>query len=139
MATYWFYVIAAGLLGLGAGFYWGRNSQPDVKIRAELEARAQAADQKHTELSMQVQEHFSETARLVNQLSQQYREVHEHLAKAQDQLAGTESLDPSEKIQALTAQATPEPETLIEQDVAPRDYADTNGTLAEAQQRTSAS
>ncbi len=138
MTLYWFYAIAAGLVGLGAGFYWGRNGQPDVKIRAELEARAQAADQKHAELSLQVQEHFSETARLVNQLSQQYREVHEHLASAQESLTNPEHLDPSEKIQSLSADI-PDPESMIEQDMPPRDYADTNGTLAEAEQRTSAS
>lgn len=132
MATYWFYVIAAGLVGLGFGFYIGRNSQPEAKIRAELEARAQAADEKHAQLSAQVNEHFSETARLVNQLSQQYREVHEHLARAQDEMA---QLEPDQGIKALTAPAT-DAETMIEQDTPPKDYSDTNGTLAEAGQRT---
>lgn len=135
MSLVWIYALVAAVIGLGIGFYWGRNSQPEVKIRAELEARAQAADEKHAELSMQVQEHFSETARLVNQLSHQYREVHEHLSKAQDELAQGEG---AEKIQELLPKV-PEADTLIEQDAQPRDYSDQNGTLAEATQRTSTS
>ncbi|MGB0964801.1 MAG: YhcB family protein [Litorivicinus sp.] len=133
MELVWIYAAVAALIGLAAGFYWGRNSQPDVKIRAELEARARAADEKHAQLSMQIQEHFSETARLVNQLSHQYREVHEHLSNAEKTLTDGQS---AEQIQALLPKA-PEPETLLEQEAQPRDYADQNGTLAEANQRTS--
>ena len=49
MDIQWIYVVLAALVGGGAGFYFGRNSQPDMKIRAELEARAQAADEKHAD------------------------------------------------------------------------------------------
>ena len=136
MDIQWIYAVLAALVGGGAGFYFGRNSQPDMKIRAELEARAQAADEKHAELSNQVQAHFAETARLVNQLSAQYREVHDHLSQAQNEFTDADQMDPNDRIQGLIPPPPAEPR--IEQDQQPRDYSDSNGTLTEADLRNQA-
>lgn len=82
------------------GFAWGRNTRPDLKARADLEARMQEADERHDRLQAQIAEHFSESARLVNQLSSQYRAVHEHLAEGQRQLVDPDRIDPDDQLQA---------------------------------------
>lgn len=138
--AYWFYLAAIGLVGCGIGFTWGRNTRPDLKARADLESRMQEADQRHTALQHQISDHFNETARLVNQLSSQYRAVHEHLAEGQRALMDPADIDPDSEIKALIE--PPAPETLLSDDAAqPRDYSETPGTLSEASQRgqTSAS
>ncbi|MGB0957404.1 MAG: YhcB family protein [Litorivicinus sp.] len=135
--AYWFYLIAIGLVGCGIGFTWGRNTRPDLKARADLEARMADADQRHTALQHQISDHFNETARLVNQLSSQYRAVHEHLAEGQRTLVDDQDIDPDSKIQALIP--APASENLIADQATaqPRDYSEKPGTLNEASERGS--
>lgn len=138
--AYWFYLALVALIALAIGFAWGRNTRPDLKARADLESRMADADERHEKLQAEIAEHFSESARLVNQLSNQYRAVHEHLAEGHRNLVDPDKVDPDEQFQALANPA--DVNGLIEDasdaSAQPKDYSDTPGTLSEAAQRGSA-
>lgn len=134
--AYWIYLLLAALLGLAIGFAWGRNTRPDLKARADLESRMAEADERHEKLQSEIAAHFSESARLVNQLSHQYRAVHEHLAEGHKALVDPDRVDPDDKIQSLVP--PPSPDSLIEntsESSQPKDYSEMSGTLNEANQR----
>jgi len=93
-------MLAVGVL---FGFVFGR-SKGDVsapKVR-ELEKKLYDADQEMKGYRGQVTQHFEKTATLFNQLTNDYREVYDHLANSSNQLCGTETA----KIKSLTADST---------------------------------
>lgn len=55
-----------------------------------LETQLQAARQELGQYQQDVAQHFAETSKLVNNLTQSYKEVHEHLAKGAIQLTNPE-------------------------------------------------
>ena len=78
-------LIIAGLLltaiAFLAGWYAGKHgAQPSDSREAELEESLSALEEKHAQYQQDVNQHFSETARLVGQLTQNYRSVYEHLS-----------------------------------------------------------
>ena len=74
------------LIGLGLGAlagawlfrYFGRQG----KLAQELEQRLQRAERKFENYQADVTEHFAETSRRVNTLTQNYKDVHEYLASS---------------------------------------------------------
>jgi uncharacterized membrane-anchored protein YhcB (DUF1043 family) len=99
----WLILISMLAVGVLFGFVFGR-SKGDVsapKVR-ELEKRLYDADQEMKGYRGQVTQHFEKTATLFNQLTNDYREVYEHLANSSNQLCGTETA----KIKSLTADST---------------------------------
>lgn len=96
------WLILASMLAVGVllGFFMGRNkgdtSAPRVK---ELEESLAQANQDMQEYRGQVTGHFEKTAGLFNQLTNDYREVYEHLASSSEQLCGEEVA----KLKSLTA------------------------------------
>jgi len=97
------WLILASMLAVGVllGFFIGRNkgdtSAPRVK---ELEESLAQADQDMQQYRGQVTGHFEKTATLFNQLTNDYREVYEHLANSSEQLCG----DQVAKLKGLTAE-----------------------------------
>ena len=55
-----------------------------------LEVQLQSAREELQQYQQDVAQHFAETSKLVNNLTQSYREVHEHLAKGAIQLTNPE-------------------------------------------------
>nr|WP_243748931.1 DUF1043 family protein [Pseudomaricurvus alcaniphilus] len=80
MSTLIIAVIAALIVGglIGAGLFKGLA--PQQKQNRSLETRLQKAEDQLKEYQQEVTEHFIETSELVNNLTQSYKDVHEHLA-----------------------------------------------------------
>ncbi|MEH6580392.1 MAG: DUF1043 family protein [Halioglobus sp.] len=68
------------LIGLGLGSLLGRSMSPQGKKNRELEHKLDEALQEKKAYEDQVVEHFSNTAGLLNNLTESYRDVHNHLA-----------------------------------------------------------
>ena len=78
-------VIIAGaalfIVGLALGALLGRRSSPAAKQQREAEIKLDQMLQDKKAYEDEVVEHFTETATLLNNLTERYRDVHNHLAK----------------------------------------------------------
>lgn len=96
------WLILASMLAVGIlfGFFIGRSkgdtSAPKLR---ELEDKLSAANEEMQEYRTQVSQHFEKTATLFNQLTNDYREVYEHLAQSSEQLCGEQVA----KLKSLTS------------------------------------
>lgn len=96
------WLILISMLGVGIlfGFVIGRSkgdvSAPRVR---ELEKSLQQANEEMQSYRAQVTAHFEKTATLFNQLTNDYRDVYEHLANSSNALCGVETA----KLKSLTA------------------------------------
>jgi uncharacterized membrane-anchored protein YhcB (DUF1043 family) len=68
------------LVGLGLGALLGRSMSAQGQKNRELENRLDLALRDKEAYEDEVHEHFSNTAGLLNSLTESYREVHNHLA-----------------------------------------------------------
>jgi len=111
------WLILASMLAVGilVGFFMGRSkgdtSAPKVQ---ELEEGIAQAKHEMQEYRGQVTDHFEKTANLFNQLTNDYREVYEHLANSSEKLCG----DQVAKLKDLTAETKvleSEGETVVSQ------------------------
>jgi uncharacterized membrane-anchored protein YhcB (DUF1043 family) len=79
-------VITIGLVCLVIGALIGaiisRTTSPQEKKRREVEKRLQETERKLKDYQDDVTEHFIKTSGLINNLTQSYREVHEHMASS---------------------------------------------------------
>nr|WP_010132509.1 DUF1043 family protein [Microbulbifer agarilyticus] len=78
-------LILVGVIGLTLGallaFLATRGRQSIDRTR-ELELRLKEANTKLEDFQLQVNEHFDQTAQLVHNLTESYRDVHEYLANS---------------------------------------------------------
>ena len=72
--------VALFVVGLGLGVLFGRRSSPAAKRQREAELKLDQVLQDKKAYEDDVVEHFTDTARLLNTLTEQYRDVHNHLA-----------------------------------------------------------
>lgn len=78
---------AAGLIvGLGLGLLLGQRSSPAGQKHREVERKLDQVLQDKKAYEDEVVEHFSDTARLLNTLTESYRDVHNHLARGAEDL-----------------------------------------------------
>jgi uncharacterized membrane-anchored protein YhcB (DUF1043 family) len=103
-------------------------SSSEQKTRT-LESRLEEAEHSLANYQQEVTEHFAETAQLVNNLTQNYKEVHEHLAGSALKLANVDisrqllSTNPDDEGSELNInEETFQP---------PKDWAPSEGTLSE--------
>ena len=96
-------LLAAGaivaILGLLLGYLWGRRTSTAAKKYREVERKLDQVLQDKKVYEDEVVEHFTETAKLLNNLTENYRDVHNHLAKGAGTLCqgqGPISLERSE-------------------------------------------
>ena len=92
------FAIAAGLLvaGIVIGLLIGRRQSPASQKYREVERKLDQVLQDKKVYEDDVVEHFGETARLLNSLTESYRDVHNHLAQGAANLCqdrGPVSLD----------------------------------------------
>lgn len=78
------------IVGMIIGSVLNRTISPQATKSRNLEARLQATEQKLTDYQQEVTDHFSDTAKLVNNLTQSYKDVHEHLANNALRLANVD-------------------------------------------------
>jgi hypothetical protein len=78
-------LIAAGavllILGLAIGMLLGRRTSTAGQKYREVERKLDEVLQDKKAYEDEVVEHFSDTAKLLNNLTESYRDVHNHLAK----------------------------------------------------------
>jgi uncharacterized membrane-anchored protein YhcB (DUF1043 family) len=87
-------LITVAVIALAAGCTLGallsRMLSPQEQKARTLETQLQEAEEQLTGYQQEVTEHFAETAKLVNTLTQSYRDVHEHLANDALKLANVD-------------------------------------------------
>ncbi len=121
-------------LGAGAmlGYLWARRQNQDPRVQ-ELEALLASLQGKYDRYQERVTEHFSASAQLVNGLTQQYRQLHEHLQDGADQLCSDTRRhhqdNPSRAFIPLGQTSLSSPDQAVDphylaQVEPPRDYAD---------------
>lgn len=85
-------LLTAGLamlvVGLIAGFFIAQRTSPSQQSQRQMEQHLAELQQQQQDYQHEVTEHFTETAELLNQLTSSYRDVHNHLAKGAQRLAG---------------------------------------------------
>ena len=83
-------IIIAGaallVIGLGLGALLGRRSSPGAQRQRDLELKLDQMLQDKKSYEDEVVDHFTETAKLLNNLTERYRDVHNHLAKGANDL-----------------------------------------------------
>jgi len=133
--------VIAGVIGLllGAGLHRGVGSSA-AKMR-NLKQELQRAEEQNRDYQQNVADHFSETASLLNGLTRQYKNIHDHLAKGADQLcrdnvgqsllAGAPIELKIEERAADTAEQTEQPHLQPPLDYAPKPEQANTGTLSE--------
>lgn len=72
--------IAALVIGLGAGFLSSRRLSADTRKQRELERNLERLLLQQKDYQHEVAEHFTDTAKLLSNLAESYRDVHNHLA-----------------------------------------------------------
>ena len=120
--------IAGGLLSL----ILNRTLSSGEQKTRSLETRLQQAEENLSGYQQEVTEHFAETAQLVNNLTQSYRDVHQHLAGSALKLA---NVDISKQLMSaqMPSEGDAVPTLTITEDSfqPPKDWAPSEGTLSE--------
>jgi len=122
------------LLGLAAGLLAGRRSSTAGQRLRETEQRLEQVLQDKQAYEDEVVDHFSETAKLLNNLTEQYREVHNHLARGAGSLCKGRGPVALERLETA-GEAHEIPADLVDVrpplDYAPRSSPDEKGMLNE--------
>ena len=74
------------LVGLVAGALIARQLNPGLRKQREMERNLERLLQQQKDYQHEVVEHFTDTAKLLNNLAESYRDVHNHLASGADKL-----------------------------------------------------
>jgi uncharacterized protein len=128
-------LIAIGLvltaLGIGIGIAVGRNTSPGSQRHRDSERKLDQVLQDKKTYEDEVVEHFSDTARMLNNLTESYRELHNQLANGAAKLCdekGPVSLGRLENASEIPAQLASVQQPL---DYAPKTSPDEKGMLNE--------
>ncbi len=78
--------LAAGFVGIGLGALLSRRFSVDGKKQRELERSVDKLLQQQKDYQHEVVSHFTDTAKLLNNLAESYRDVHNHLAQGASHL-----------------------------------------------------
>jgi uncharacterized membrane-anchored protein YhcB (DUF1043 family) len=115
-------IFVALLAGAALGALLNRRLSPDNKKHRELESKLEQVLQEQKEYQHEVVEHFSDTGKLLGNLAESYRDVHNHLANGATKLSGNHlvtDLEPLPEASLEKLEASPVPEDLQQ----PLDYA----------------
>ena len=120
--------VAALLVGTAIGAILVKSLHPQEQQNREMENRLKNAEESLKDYQQEVSEHFAETSQLVNNLTQSYKEVHEHLANSALNLTNPDIsrqlIDAGDgKLISNSAESPAEDEANTE---APRDWAPKN-------------
>jgi hypothetical protein len=131
------WLIGIGFLAVGVAigyFLAGRVNNNPTKID-ELELQLQDLRRSHSRYRDDVSEHFNTTAELVQQMTESYKDVYQHLAGgAQDLCSGevaNKLLPASSEAVFGSAQSDGDGEMQAPKDYAPRQNSTRSGALAE--------
>jgi uncharacterized membrane-anchored protein YhcB (DUF1043 family) len=129
-----FSCLALAILGMMLGYLIGRRTSTESQKYREVERKLDQVMQEKAQYEDEVLEHFGETAKLLNNLTDSYRGVHNHLAAGAGTLCRGEGPMGLDQIDGERDPAEIPP--LLPQIQAPLDYApktspDEKGMLAE--------
>ena len=132
----WFIVIGSLAIGIVIGIAFTRRLGSDAIRVKHLEEKLESMSETHMEYRNDVSEHFDMTSALLNQMTDNYKKVSEHLVIGAQDLCSDQV---AEKLLPLQPDAMFENETVRnnrDQIEAPKDYAtksnpDQIGTLSE--------
>ena len=85
-------IVVALLTGAAVGALISRRLSPDAGKQRELERSLERLSQQQKSYQHEVVEHFTDTAKLLGNLAESYRDVHNHLAHGATTLAGGHEL-----------------------------------------------
>ena len=124
---------AAFIIGYLLSLLFTRTLSATEQKTRELEVQLQQAEQRLTDYQQEVTEHFAETAKRVNNLTQNYRDVHEHLAGSALKLANVDISRQLLSSKVDDAKHESQTDTSISNEgfEAPKDWAPSEGTLSE--------
>lgn len=74
------------LAGAAAGYFFGRHGTEQARQNEDLKADLAASEDRLKEYQQQVNDHFQHSAELINELTESYRLVHNHIAEGASQL-----------------------------------------------------
>ena len=119
----------AGML-LGVGLY--RNNSMSHKQAEQLKQQLNDAKAKNDAYQQHVADHFSQTALMLSDLTEKYKDIHQHLALGADQLCRDEE-GHSLLIDNPLAAESNEADKPVQQplDYAPKSNTENSGTLSE--------
>jgi len=100
-SVFWITALACLVVGAGAGWFLHRFVDPAQQRQREVERRLQEAEASLRDYKTQVTEHFRGTAERVNRLTDDYRELHQHLSEGA--LGLCESREPGQLPPLLTS------------------------------------
>lgn len=76
----WFIIATLTACALGLGFLLGRRHSPHLERMQQLETSLQDQQHQHEDYRYHVEQHFTESAELLKQLSNNYRAICQHFA-----------------------------------------------------------
>ena len=83
--------LASVIIGLVVGYLLTQRTAPSQRSQKNMEGQLRELRQQQEDYQHEVSEHFIETANLINQMTDSYQEVHKHLAKGAQLLAGDDA------------------------------------------------
>ena len=86
MITWVLYLCIGVVIGGMAGFYFAKLDDFSKKQKQDLEEKLHKSERELVEYKDQVTAHFVETANLINNMTESYQKVHEHLANGSVEL-----------------------------------------------------
>jgi len=104
----WVAILSVGiLLGLVAGFYYSMLSGSDKKRLQELESKLKEAESSMSGYKQNVTDHFVTTSNLINNMTESYRAIHDHMSNGAKTLCSQSLLDsPASQYQLDIPEAT---------------------------------
>lgn len=118
------FAIIGAVVGLFLGYIFGHRSAPGTEKAKELEEKLDSTLAEKRQFEERVTEHFAASADKLNRLTEQYREIHQHMMTGAEALCNDGA---SGAFKALDGPADTDDSPAIESDDVvvepPRDYA----------------
>lgn len=132
----WLIAIGCLAVGIAIGFVLAGRVNADPSKVAELEQKLQEMQRSHSNYKEEVSDHFNTTAELVQQMTDSYKDVYQHLATGAQELCSGEVANKllpasSEAVFGLTLNNDNDGELQAPKDYAPRQNAGRSGALSE--------
>jgi uncharacterized membrane-anchored protein YhcB (DUF1043 family) len=123
--------MTTAIAGIFVGFVLNQRKGTSGKAQRQLENHLSELQQQQQSYQTEVTEHFQETAKLLDQLTNSYRDVHNHLAEGAHLLAGETVSESLQMIPEDKKKAQPLEGSVITPplDYAPKATPDDNGML----------
>ena len=80
MVTWVIFLTIGLVIGIAAGMFIGQLDDIKRKQREELQKKLESAEQELVDYKCQVTEHFVKTSTLVNNMTESYKAIHDHLS-----------------------------------------------------------